>query len=172
MTISKLVILILALATLSTSAFGQRLLDGKKAEKLEVRHSMVGFRNTLLFYTFGEEKAILVLSIGNEDETFPVTGKVHLFAPSTTVEGLGKWINNQHSDGLFVDIPMPESTEELPREACAVVSFEKVDLSRNPTDQAVFQDYEVKLSIKEQVVEGKFKLTEFTDTTRVHVRKR
>ena len=52
-----------------------RILDGKKAQKLEVRHSMIGLRNTLLFYTFKDQQAILTLSIGNTDVTFPVTGK-------------------------------------------------------------------------------------------------
>ena len=37
---------------------GVRKLDVKNAEKKEVRHSMIGPRNTLIFYTFKEHQAI------------------------------------------------------------------------------------------------------------------
>ena len=38
----------------------------------------------------------------------------------TTEEGLKKWLNNQHSDGLFPEVPIPTSTGELPAGVCAV----------------------------------------------------
>ena len=147
-----------------------RILDGKKAQKLEVRDSMIGFRNTLLFYTFKDQQAILTLSIGNTDETFPVQGKIHLFDDATTEEGLSKWINNQHSDGLFPDVPQPIFTGELPEGSCTVTSHKQTGTSENPTSPATFKNYEVKLSVKEHAIDKKVKLSAFTDTALVHVR--
>jgi hypothetical protein len=152
------------------SAAADRILDGKKAQKLEVRHSMIGFRNTLLFYTFKDHQAILTLSIGNTDETFPVKGKVHLFDDATTEEGLKKWINNQHSDGLFPDVPMPIFTRELPEGSCKVTSHKHTGTSESPTSPETFKNYEVKLSVKECVIDKKVKLSTFTDTALVHVK--
>jgi len=147
-----------------------RILDGKKAQKQEVRHSMIGFRNTLLFYAFNDQQAILTLSIGNTDETFPVEGRIHLFDDATTEEGLKKWINNQHSDGLFPDVPTPVFAGELPEGSCRVTSHKQTGTSKNPTSPTMFKNYEVTLSVKEHVINKKVKLSAFTDTALVHVK--
>ena len=131
---------------------------------------MIGFRNTLLFYTFKDQQAILTLSIGNTDETFPVKGKLHLFDPATTEEGLKKWVNNQHSDGLFPDVPTPVFTGELPGGSCSVTSHQQTGMSKRPTGPAPFTNYEVKLSVKEHTIDKKVKLSAFTDTAKVHVK--
>lgn len=142
----------------------------QKPEKIEIRHSMLGYRDTLVFYSFREQRAILVLGINNKDETFPVTGKVHLFDKTTTEEGLKKWINNQHSDGLFVDVPKPIFTKTLPTGFCSVTSRKQTGTSENPgPGKARFKDFEVALSIRAQDIGGNFKLPAFTDTARVHV---
>ena len=133
---------------------------------------MMGFRNTLLFYTFKDQQAILTLSIGNTDETFPVQGKIHLFDNATTEEGLKKWINNQHSDGLFPDVPTPIFTGKLPEGSCKVTSHKQTGTSENPgpISPATFKNYEVKLSVKEHAIDKKVKLSAFTDTAQVHVK--
>lgn len=166
----KSLLVVLAFAFISTPLYADRTLDRKKAEKLEVRHSMLGFRNTLVFYVFKDQQAILVLSIDNKDETFPVTGKIYLFDKSTSDKGLKKWINNQHSDGLFPDVPKPTFTGELPKELCKVTSHKQTGTSNDPGPRKVaFKDFEVELSIKAHDSDKKFKLSAFTDTARVHV---
>jgi len=149
-----------------------RILDRKKAQRLEVRHSMIGFRNTLLFYTFKDQQAILALSIGNADQTFPVKGKIHLLDAATTEEGLKKWVNNQHSDGLFPDVPRPRFSGDLPAGSCKVTSHEQTGTSENPSpiSPATFKNHKVKLSAKEHVIDEKVKLSAFTDTATVHVK--
>ena len=170
MTTPKYLIVVLAFAIISTPLYADRILDGKKAQKLEVRHSMLGFRNTLLFYAFKDQQAILVLSIDNKDETFPVTGQIHLFDEATSEEGLKNWINNQHSDGLFPDVPKPIFTVELPKKSCRVASQKQTGMSMNPGPRkAAFRNFKVKLMIKAHGVDKKFKLSAFTDTARVHV---
>ncbi len=168
----KYSIFVLALAIVSSTLYADLILDGKNAKKQEVRHSMMGFRNTLLFYAFKDQPAILVLSIDNKDETFPITGKVYLFDEKTTAEDLQKWINNQHSDGLFPDVPVPTSTVELPKETCKVTSHKETGTSENPGrgKSATFRDFKVQVSIGKYAVDKKFNLSEFTDTATVHVR--
>ncbi|MDF1853311.1 MAG: hypothetical protein P1U85_20915 [Verrucomicrobiales bacterium] len=161
----------LVLSAVSTSFCEERNLDIEKMEKREVRHSMIGYRNTLLFYTFKGQAAILAISIGNQDETFPLTGKLHLFPESTTDEDLAKWVNNQHSDGLFVDIPTPAFSKEIPEKSGKIISSKQTGTSDN-TGRAggKFKDFEVKFEISSLEADGKFKMAEFSDTAKVHVK--
>ncbi|MDG2126117.1 MAG: hypothetical protein P8J87_20620 [Verrucomicrobiales bacterium] len=166
----KYVAALLVFTSISTPLHADRKLDGKKAEKLEVRHSMLGFRNTLRFYTFKDQQAVLVLSIGNKDETFPVTGKVFLFPEVTTAKELEKWINNQHSDAIYPDIPKPAFTAELPKGYCKVTSHQQKGTSENPgPGKTTFKNFTVELAVKAHAIDKKFKLPAFTDTAIVHV---
>jgi hypothetical protein len=144
--------------------------DLTKPEKFEVSNSMLGYRDTLVFYLFKKQRAILAMSINNKDETFPVTGQVHLFDKGTTEESLKKWINNQHSDGLFVDVPKPLLTKKLPKGFCKVKSSKLTGTSKNPGPrQGTYKDFKVTFSISEQAIGKGFKLPTFTDTAGVHV---
>ena len=73
------------------SETGDRVLQvNDRTPKLEVRHSQIGYRSTLLFYTFKKQHAVLKLQIGNRDKTFPITATVYRFADGVTEEGLKK----------------------------------------------------------------------------------
>ncbi|MFT5130936.1 MAG: hypothetical protein ACI8W8_004569 [Rhodothermales bacterium] len=142
----------------------------EKPERLEIRHSMLGYRSTLVFYSFKTQPVILVLNIGNQDESFPVTGKVHLFDKATSEAGLKKWINNKHSDALFVDAAQPSSTKTLADGFCTVTAKKQTGTSTNPgPHKAAFKDFELSLSIKAQDLGDGYTLPAFTDTARVHV---
>jgi len=143
---------------------GRKLADGKKQE---VRHSMIGPRDTLLFYTFEDLKAVLLLQIAKEGDRFPVSGTVYLFAPRTTAEELGKWINNQHSDGLFPDVPEPTVVCNLPAGVCTAALVQLSGESKEGPEGELFRDYKVKVSVKAHREEGKFELAAFTDTAGV-----
>ena len=148
---------------------GVRQLDVREAEKKEVCHSMIGPRNTLIFYTFKGQQAILELTIGNEDESFPVSGRLLLFDKETTGEGLKKWINNQHSDGLYPEVPVPVYTRVLD-DACEVTEHKKLGLMKGSgLRKATYTNYEVKLSMKALDVERVFVLAGFTDSSKVYV---
>ncbi len=142
----------------------------KDAKKEQVRHSMMGMRDTLLFYTFADKSAVLVLRIGNKDAAMPVTGTVHLFAPGTTAEDLGKWINNQHSDGLFIDPPEPTASIKLPDGTCTVTARELTGKEKQPNGEDTFGDYKVKLTVKEHREPGKFHLPACADEANVFVK--
>lgn len=148
----------------------ERLLDLTKAKKKEVHHSMMGFRNTLIFYTFAEQQAVVTVQIDNKDTSFPVKAKVHLFDPSTSAEGLGKWINNQYSDGLFPDVPRPASTD-LAKAACAATAHKLTgtEQSPSPVRAGTYKKYNVTLSGKGHTEAGKFKLAPVKDSATVYV---
>jgi hypothetical protein len=154
----------------SATASPERALVIKEAKKKQVRHSMIGMRDTLLFYTFVAQKAVLVLHIDNANTTMEVSGSVHLFDPKTSEEALGKWLNNQHSDGLFADAPEPAATFNLPDGTGTVTERKLVGREKQPTGDEMFDDYQVQLSIKEHRVDGKFRLAAFADEARVFVK--
>ena len=142
-----------------------------RADKRQIVDSMTGYRDTLLFYTYKDQNAVLVLNIGNTDLTFPMTGKVYLFNASTSDEGLEKWINNQHSDGLYPEVPSPIFTLELPENSCRVSAYKEIDQSKHSgPDASVFKGYEVKFSVERHASENRFSLLAFKDTARVFVK--
>ena len=92
--------------------------------KVEIRYSMIGYRDTLIFYTFKEENAVLRVNIDNKSKTFPITAKLYLFDHEIESEGIKKWLNNQHSDALFGDAPMPTATHQIPSNRLKVTCFD------------------------------------------------
>ncbi len=167
---TMLVMVISAAVVFAAPETAERTLKIDNAKKLEVRHSMIGYRDTLLFYTFGSQKAVLRLHIENKTEPFKVTGIVYLFAPETSEEDLEKWLNNQHSDGLFPDIPEPVQTVKLPEKTCSVIASEDLGEKKQEHSGERFRDYKVKLSVKAHEAKGIFKLQKFEDVTGVYVK--
>lgn len=152
-------------------AAGERVLALEDAKKEVVRHSMIGIRDTLIFYTLAGQKAVVVLHIDNGSAAFKTSGTVFLFAPETTEEGLGKWVNNQHSDGLFVDAPEPVLSLKLPDGSCTVTDRKVVGEEKSPMGDEVFSDYQVKIAVKEHRVEGKYRLAAFVGEANVYLKK-
>jgi hypothetical protein len=121
------------LATLALVAHGAeptgkaKLLDpaDKEVKKLVVTQSQIGYRNTLVFYTFPEQQAVLRVSIDNKDTTFPLAATLYTFAADVSEDGLAKWLNNQHSDGLFADVPEPTATAEIPAKSLKLIAHKR-----------------------------------------------
>ena len=147
-----------------------RALDAKAKDvkKTVVRHSMIGPRDTLIFYEFMEQKVVLVLQIGNANTDFPITATAYVFAPETTADGLHKWVNNRHSDGLFPDVPTPVGSHKLAAKSGKVLSHTKG--KRVKHGPQAFDDYSVKFKMNAVEHKGVFKLKEFTDEANVFVK--
>lgn len=139
-----------------------RTLDAadKEVSRTMVRDSMIGPRDTLVFYRFAAQHAVLALRIGNQSEKFPVTATVHLFAENVDAEKLDQWINNQHSDGLFPEVPAPASSHPLPEGSCHVSSHEKS--GRRDHGGVAYDDYTVKFKVAAFEQQGSFTLKSFT----------
>lgn len=140
----------------------------KDLKKIEVTSSMIGFRDTLRFYVFEEAKAVLKVRIDNKDLKFPVSAQLYVFADDIDAEGLAKWVNNQHSDGLFADAPEAKATHEIPAASCAAKSHELVKAVQEPFGK--FDRYSVTFGIKDVPALGGFKLKDFTDQATVLVK--
>lgn len=169
----KALLLIPAVAALllpSSLLAAERSLDLKEAQREEVRHSMIGPRDTLVFYSFGGAQAVMVLQVRNADATFPVSAKLHLFDPKTTAEDLAKWVNNQHSDGLFPDIPEPVESIDLPEGTCLVTAKKLVEEKKQGPMNETFQDYQLTIAVKARKVGGKFDLKAFEDKVGVFLK--
>lgn len=154
----------------STALHAEVNLDAKAdgITKTQVIDSMMGFRDTLTFYAFAQEKAVLVIRINNKDTSFPITGKLYLFPDGTNAEGLANWINNQHSDGLFPDVPEPKATHEIPAASCTAKAHELIKQAEAPN--GTFASYSVTFEIKDVPVLGGAKIKDFTDKVTVNVK--
>lgn len=144
-----------------------RVLAFADAKKKEIRHNMAGITSTRIFYTFPEAKAVITLNIDNASPKLPVTTKVTLFDLDTSEEGIAKWLNNQYSDGLYVDPAKPTHEATLPKGTSTVTERKLLGEEKSPINDAVFADYEVKIVIKEHIVPGKYKVPAFTDQAKV-----
>jgi hypothetical protein len=165
---SVLATLLLGVASLHAA---ETMIDpkAKTTTKQQVIDSMTGYRDTLLFYTFAAEKAVLVVRIDNKSEKFPMTGKLYVFAKETTSEGFEKWINNQHSDGLFPDVPQPVATHDIPAASFSLISQKMVEAIKNETFGS-FKRYDVEFKIQNVPAIGEIKIKDFTDTAGVYIK--
>ena len=152
------------------SANQQEVKDQIKPKKVEISYSMLGYRNTLVFYTFEKQQSVLVMKIDNQDETFPVTSVVYQFNNNTTKEGLKNWINNQHSDARYPDVPQPILTKKLPTGFCKITSSKQMGTHDNPGPvPGKFTEYGVTFSVKARDIGKNIQLPAFTDTVKVYV---
>ena len=143
-------------------------LDIKNAKKLEIRSGQIGPRSTLIFYTFKSEKAVLKIHIDNKDKSFPVTATVFVFDKSVSEEDLKKWLNNQHSDGLFPNIPKPSKNIKVPAKIFKLLSKK---VTGNKKGQfGSFENYNVKLKADEYSDKISIKIKSFTIDTQVYLK--
>ena len=168
-TLLTLCIACLAFGAEKAPAKAPKVLEiNKLTPKLEVRYSQIGYRDTLLFYTFNEQKTVLKLQIDNRDKKFPMTATVYIFDDSVTEDGLKKWLNNQHSDGLFVDVPKPTITQKVPAKYCKVTASHLINNTKEPFGQ--YANYAVAFEVKDYTDMKNVKLKGFTGKTKVHVK--
>jgi hypothetical protein len=142
-------------------------LSGKTVQRLEVSQSQIGFTSTKVFYTLGDRRVVVVIDIDNSKKGFPVSGKVCQFAKEVTPEGMAKWLNNQHSDGLFPDVPEPKVTVKLPADACR--SLESKLLGQKTVNDTTYNEYRVEIKLTETKVNDQLRLQEFKDSVKVYV---
>jgi hypothetical protein len=146
----------------------KRLEVKRETPKLEVRESQLGFRDTLLFYTFAPQQTVLKLQIGNQNKSFPVTGTLYFFAADVTPEGIAKWLNNQHSDALFADAATPVSSHKLPAKVCKVLFHKFIDHSQQPFGE--FDNYAVTFQVDDYAELKGVTLKKFAGTATVHIK--
>ena len=101
-------------------------------------------------------------------QKFPLAATLYTFADDVNEEGLKKWLNNQHSDGLFVDVPDPTATHKIPAGSCKTLSHKLIDQAKSPF--GTFDNYSVVFKVSRVAKTGKFRVKDFTDKATVHLK--
>lgn len=156
------------IASADTPSRETTLLDlkAKRVQRQEANSSLLGFTSTPLFYTLDDHRVVVVIRIENS-KGFPVSGNVYAFAKDVTAEGIAKWVNNQHSDGLFPDVPEPTTTVKLPAEACQ--SLQNKLLGKKSVNDTIYNHYSVDIKLSDVKVNDQFRLKEHKETVNVYV---
>jgi hypothetical protein len=136
-------------------------------KRFETAQTQIGYTDTKIFYTFGDLKTVLVITIQNNRD-FSTSGQAHQFDAKYSVEDLDKWINNQHSDGLFADAPEPKSVVDLPKNTFKTEAIKPQGNQQAPQDN--YEKYQVEFKLTEQKIEGKLTIKSATDTSTVYVK--
>jgi hypothetical protein len=143
--------------------------DSKNVIKNVVTHGMMGASTqTLVFYTLNNAKAVLTLRVDGQDPSFPVHSRLFLFADGVDSEGLGKWVNNQHSDGLFPEVPEPAKIIDLPVGTAVVTS--KKPAGESKQHNGTFEKYEVTITVLPPDLGEDYSLAGFSETVPVFVK--
>lgn len=156
-------------------AKGPTVLDVKQAEarKFEANQTQIGYSSTRVFYTLAAQKAVVMIHLdnkpaGGKGAAFPATGTVYRFAPDVTPDGLAKWLNNQHSDGLFPEVPEPTATFKLPAGSCKTSSQKRV--GREDPGIGAYDKYAVEFQVSEVKIDAGLQLASFKDAANVFVK--
>ena len=136
---------------------------------MQIRSSMIGYRDTLIFYSLPDQRAVVKINIDNKGTTFPITATVFLFDANADQEGIDKWINNQHSDALFADALEPTSRYTLPKNKAKILSFSAAETVSDSLGQHI--NYPVQFKIRSTSQKGSFQLKPFKDDASVFVKK-
>lgn len=154
-------------APAKTAAASSPLDLSQATKKLEVRVSQIGYRDTLLFYTFEPQRIIVKLQIGNKDKKFPMSGTIYAFGADATLEGMEKWLNNQHSDALFPIVANPVASHPIPAEFATVTEHKFV--AQENLGLGAYDTYDVKFVLKDFAEKSGIKIKGFTSSTKVHI---
>lgn len=142
-------------------------LDVKQAKKIEVRYGDIGPRSTLLFYLFKEKKSILRIHIDKKKDKINLDSKIYFFDKMVTDEGMKKWVNNQHSCGVYPDVPKPIKTILMAKDNYTIKSIKTIGENKD-VFKNVFIDHEIKLEFSDFTDKVNFKLNSFAVDTKVY----
>jgi len=153
------------------AAKGSVILDvkGDGVKRFEANQTQIGFSSTRIFYTLGSQSAVVVIHIDNTNKKFPAVGKVYQFAKGVTADDLGKWVNNQHSDGLFPEVPEPVAVHQLPADSIKTVSSKRIGQAKGGFRGDTYDKYTVELEAVETELTKKLKLGAFKDSATVYM---
>ncbi len=125
------------------------------------------YRNTLLFYHFVDQRAVLTIDIGNKTTDFPTEGMIHLFELSASSQDIERWINNQHSDGLYVNPASPIQSVAVGESAVAITSSAYIE-SKSGYWGDEYEKYRLDFTVGNQAGNGYF-LNSFSDHADVYL---
>ena len=141
---------------------------GDGVKRIEANQTQIGFSSSRIFYTLGGQSVVVVMHIDNESEKFPVAGKVYQFAKGVTADDLGKWVNNQHSDGLFPEIPEPVAVHQLKADSIKTLSSKRIGQEKGGFQGETYDKYTVEFEASTVELTKNLRLKTFKDAATVY----
>lgn len=123
---------------------------------------------TKQFYHFTDQQSVIDINFSSSNIRFTPTISINLFADDESTEQIEKWINNQHSDGLYADAPEPVYTKVLDETEYVVAEVNYVERVVGSFGQE-YADYQVTYSVNDLTVPDYFQLIGFEQTAEVHI---
>ncbi len=145
--------------------------DNVSVLDIESYYSLYRYGPTLKIYHLKDQNVVLKISIDNTSTDFEMDVTVAMFADDLPDEDLEKWINNQHSDGIYPDAPEPLATFDLPEQSHSVTSHTLIDQSAGQNGDE-YDNYALELYVDNVSEEDVFYLMSFVADAVVHVQTR
>ncbi len=167
----SLLIAFAAIALASPSQEDTVIVDvnGKGVQKFEANQTQLGFSNTKIFYTLADRSVVFVVQIDNKCTDFRASGVVYQFAENVTADELSQWVNNQHSDGLFPDVPEPVGSHKLPADSIKTVSSKLLGQEKGGPDGKSYNKYSVEFEAVEKSLTKTLTLAAFKNSATVYI---
>lgn len=167
----------------STSCDGSSKDDAKKPAKpreinvsadnvsvinIDSYYSANRYGPTQKFYVLADQNAVVRILIDNETDEFNTTVTIYLFDLSLHSDDINKWLNNQYSDGLYSDAPIPTGVYELSANQYSINSYRFIDHTIEEFGDE-YDNYDLEIHVDDASAEGAYTLKAFVANTVVHV---
>ncbi|MHC4141607.1 MAG: hypothetical protein ACYSUF_06895 [Planctomycetota bacterium] len=118
------------------------------------------------FWHFLDYGAVLEFELPNVDTELRIEGTVHVFHRDAGPEDVGKWLNNQHSDGQAMGAPNPVS---FPISSIRIDAVEIQSREVLRDGEEVYDVTRVSFSVPRSSIDGVFTLEPLKSETTVYV---
>lgn len=145
-------------------------LNSNNVDRLFVNayESQYAYGNSQVFYTLAEQNTVVSIVIDNHSTNFSPVVSIVLFEADVSEADMAHWINNQHSDALYSDVPEPLVSYVLSPESITVNQTPRGSHSSGAIGDE-YDMYAVGFTIAEKVIERRFQLSAFTVSIDVQV---
>jgi hypothetical protein len=123
---------------------------------------------TLKLYNIQDQKTVIKIQISNESDSFEASVVVYVFDRSLEREEIGKWLNNQYSDGIFSDAPIPIGTYKLSEDQYSINSYSLINHTVESYGDE-YDNYDIELYVGNVSEDGVYYLNSFISEVVVHV---
>ncbi len=129
--------------------------------------SPYSFGPLMRLYNYEADNVILKVRISNDALNLPIKATLYQFDPLEDDKAIAKWINNQHSDGLYPIVAQPIQQQDVSNE----IKITSVGKGQEVIGQRgeIYSKHEITYLVEELKI-GSFMINSFADTVYVHVR--
>ena len=150
------------LRSLDVSADNVSIID------VETYFSRNRYGPTLKLYNIQGQKAVIKIRINNESDDFDTSVVVYVFDSSLEGEKIKKWLNNQYSDGVFSDAPIPIGTYRLSADQYSINSYSLINHTVESYGDE-YDNYDIELYVDNVFEDEVYYLKSFISEVIVHV---